>query len=273
MPSELPASALYSSPSLGRLWQKVHLACSPFILRRSVRKLYERPIPILRRHLAGIPYHWIALGCADGQKESLLAGKLPPPASFHAADTNLSLARRAAARMKGARKSCGRINLNAQLPVFRQPFSQRRLFTLFGVLPNLPPFPLLRRLSQTMRKGDLLLLSANLAPGESSLAGARKVLPQYDNHLTRQWLESTVRRFRPRLLPGRLVFGVFPDPHQRSLARIEARWISGRRVKVVLASRRPTPRQVEAWIQRARLRKIGRFLEPRQEEGIWLVTR
>ena len=33
MSPELPASALYSHPSLARLWKKVHLACSPFILR------------------------------------------------------------------------------------------------------------------------------------------------------------------------------------------------------------------------------------------------
>lgn len=235
--------------------------------------LYERPAPILRRWLAGHSYDWIALGCAAGQKESLLGKKLPPPAIFHAADTNMALAQRATARIKAARKSYGRIDLNSHLASFPPPFSPRRLFTLFGVLPNLAPLPLLRRLSQKMRKGDLLLFSANLAPETSGFLGARRILPQYDNPPTRRWLESAVRQFRPRLDPGRLFFGVFPDPRQRTLARIEARWVSGRRTTIVFSSRRPTPAQVETWIRSARLRRVARFLEPRREEGAWLVTR
>jgi len=273
MPPELPASALYASPALGRLWKKVHLACSPFILRRSVRKLYERPAPLLRRMVTGKPYDWIALGCADGQKEFLLGKKLPPPARFHAADANLTLARRAAVRMKGIRKSHGRIDLNVRLPSVPAPLSQPRLFTLFGVLPNLSPLPLLRRISRKMAKDDLLLFSANLAPGRSGFAGARQILPQYDNGLTRVWLEAAVHRYRPSLPAGKLVFGVFPDPHQKSLARIESRWLANNKNWIVFASRRPTSSQVEAWVRTTQLRKLACYLDPLGEEGVWLVTR
>ncbi|NBT36496.1 MAG: hypothetical protein EBT03_13345 [Betaproteobacteria bacterium] len=68
-------------------------------------------------------------------------------------------------------------------------------------------------------------------------------------------------------------FGIFPDPRQKSLARIEARWIGAKKTLTVFSSRRPTSSQVEAWIRSAHLRKLSRYLDPAGEEGVWLVTR
>jgi len=269
---ELPASALYSHPSLGRLWKKVHLSCSPFLKRTAVRSLYQRPASLLRQTLPS-PYSLIALGCAEGAKEALLLRKFPPPAFLLAADTNLALARRAARRLPGIRKVACRIDLSSHLPSSLSRLPRPRLFTLFGVLPNLDPLPLLRRLARRMKPEDLLLFSANLAPGKSGGAGARKVLPQYDNLPTRRWLEAAVCRYRPKLSHGGLEFGIHSDPRQRSLARIEARWLAGKKTWIAFASRRPTTAQVEAWIRSARLRRLSRFLDPKGEEGVWLVAR
>ena len=280
MPSELPASAIYSHPSLGRLWQGVHLGHSPFLHRKAVRLLYQKPASIIGRHLSH-PYTLVALGCADGTKESLLLQKLPPPALLLALDTNLSLARRAARRLHAHHKISRQVDL-ASNTVFFNPKSKihnhkslrvlPRLITLFGVLPNLNPLPLLRRLAQQMHPRDLLLFSVNLAPGNSSFAGARKVLPQYDNSTTRRWLEAAVKRYRPKLPPGTLEFGIHPDPNQNSLARIEARWICQKSTRIVFASRRPTASQVNSWIRATRLRTTARFSEPYGEEGLWLVS-
>ena len=124
-----------------------------------------------------------------------------------------------------------------------------------------------------MQSGDFLLFSANLAPDKSAFAGAHQVLPQYDNPPTRRWLEAAVRRYRPKLPRGRLAFGIFPDPRQPSLARIEARWITDQKTWIVFSSRRPTVAQVEAWISKSGFRKVARFLDPRGEEALWLVAR
>ena len=124
-----------------------------------------------------------------------------------------------------------------------------------------------------MKPGDLLLFSANLAPGTSGRAGARQVLPQYDNPPTRRWLEAAVRRYRPKLPRGRLDFSVQPDPRQPSLARIEARWVTDQKTWIVFSSRRPMVAQVEAWISKSGFKKTARFLDPRGEEGLWLVGR
>jgi hypothetical protein len=40
---------------------------------------------------------------------------------------------------------------------------------------------------------------------------------------------------------------------------------------VVFSSRRPTRLQVESWIQASGLRRLKRWIEPRGEEGVWLV--
>lgn len=270
MPSELPASALYSSPVLGRLWKKVHLTCSPFLLRPAVRRLYQRPAAYLRHRLPP-SYSLLALGCADGAKESLLLRRMPAPASLLTADTNLALARRAVRRLPGKRKSSQQIDLTTHLPASIFHLPQPHLVTLFGVLPNLDPLPLLRRIAQRMKPGDLLLFSANLAPSRSGFAGAGRVLSQYDNPPTRRWLGEALRRHRPKLPRGRLVFGVYPDPRESCLARIEARWVSPRQTWIVFASRRPTVAQVETWVRQAHLEKVARFLDRLGEEGLWLV--
>ena len=274
MPTELPASALYSHPSLGRLWKKVHLSCSPFLHRAELQRLHCLPSTRIRKHFGRQSYSLLALGCADGTKESLLLKKLPKPTSLLALDTNLSLARHAALRLPAFHKSARRGDLTSSLSlqfIFSQLSPHPTLITLFGVLPNLNPLPLLRSIRRLMKKDDLLLFSANLAPGQSSHPGALRILPQYDNRPTRNWLEAAILRYRPKLPKGHLGFGVFPDPKQKTLARIEARWISPRKIHTVFSSRRPTSSQVEAWIRSAYMRKLERYLDSIGEEGLWLV--
>ena len=276
MRSELPASALYSHPSLGRLWKKVHLSCSPFLHRTELQRLHCLPSTRIRKHFGRQSYSLLALGCADGTKESLLLKKLPKPTSLLALDTNLSLARHAALRLPAFHKSARRGDLTSSLSlqfIFSQLSPHPTLITLFGVLPNLNPLPLLRSIRRLMKKDDLLLFSANLAPGQSSHTGALRILPQYDNRPTRNWLEAAILRYRPKLPKGHLEFGVFPDPKQKTLARIEARWISLRKIHTVFSSRRPTSSQVEAWIRSAHMRKLERYIDSLGEEGLWLVTR
>jgi len=63
-----------------------------------------------------------------------------------------------------------------------------RLLTFFGLIPNFEPQLILPKLRALVRPNDLLLLSANLAPGHDYEAGVRRILPQYDNAPTRDWL-------------------------------------------------------------------------------------
>ena len=56
------------------------------------------------------------------------------------------------------------------------------------MIPNFEPQIILPKLASLVRPKDFLLFSANLAPGQNYAAGVKKVLPQYDNPLTRDWL-------------------------------------------------------------------------------------
>ena len=281
----LPASALYSHPSLARLWKEVHLICSPFYRRPAVRRLYTQPATVLRALLRHAPYNFVALGCAEGLKESLLLRKLPKPTLLLTADTCLSMAKIAARKLPAYAKIARQIDLTSPSSISRiltlpispsksKAPSSARLITLFGVLPNLDPFSLLRRLAKNMGPKDLLLFSANLAPGENGRRGARRVLSQYDNPLTHKWLQGVALRTRPRLSPGSIHFGVYPDTTQSSLSRIEARWVvENKPTHTLFSSRRPTLSQVESWIQNSGLTRIHQWIEPKGEEGVWLTSR
>jgi len=279
---QLPASALYSHPSLARLWKEVHLTYSPFYQRPAVRRLYTQPANVLRVLLRHAPYNFIALGCAEGLKESLLLRKLPKPNLLLTADTCLSMAKFAARKIPARTKIARQIDLTSPSsisriltpPIPRSKSNPARLITLFGVLPNLDPLPLLLCLAKNMAPKDLLLFSTNLAPGKNGRRGTRRVLPQYDNPLTHKWLQGVVLRTRPRLSPGLLHFGVYPDTTQSSLSRIEARWFVGNKpTHTLFSSRRPTFSQVESWIQTSGLTRIQQWIEPKGEEGVWLTTR
>jgi hypothetical protein len=282
---QLPASALYSHPSLARLWKKVHLTCSPFYQRPAVRRLYTQPTTVLRVLLRHVPYNFIALGCAEGLKESLLLRKLPKPTLLLTADTCLSMAKFAARKLPARTKITRQIDLTSPSSISRiltpptshsktKDSSPARLITLFGVLPNLDPLPLLRCLAKNMGPKDLVLFSTNLAPGKDGPRGALRVLSQYDNPLTHKWLQGVALRTRPRLSPGSIHFGVYPDTTQSSLSRIEARWVvENKPTHTLFSSRRPTLSQVESWIQSSGLACIHQWIEPLGEEGVWLVTR
>ncbi|NCZ53239.1 MAG: hypothetical protein EBY81_05025, partial [Verrucomicrobia bacterium] len=165
------------------VWKKVHLTCSPFYQRPAVRRLYTQPATVLRVLLRNAPYHFIALGCAEGFKESLLLRKLPKPALLLTADTCLSMAKFAARKLPARAKVARQIDLTSPSSISRiltppiphsksKAASPARLITLFGVLPNLDPLPLLRCLAKHMAPKDLLLFSTNLAPGKNGQRGA-----------------------------------------------------------------------------------------------------
>ena len=68
------------------------------------------------------------------------------------------------------------------------PQQPRALVTFFGMIPNFEPQEILPKLASLIRPKDFLLFSANLAPGKNYAAGMKKILPQYDNPPTRDWL-------------------------------------------------------------------------------------
>jgi L-histidine Nalpha-methyltransferase len=150
-------------------------------------------IPQWRVHLTG-------LGCGGGQKEARLLrlmaaqGKelayVPCDVSLPLVLAATSEAQNACAALPCQPLVCD-LALARDLPEIldhRDTPDTRRIITFFGMIPNFEPDSILPKLAELLRAEDLLLLSANLAPGPDYLAGVQRVMPGYDNPETRAWL-------------------------------------------------------------------------------------
>ena len=85
------------------------------------------------------------------------------------------------------------------------------LITFFGMIPNFAPQEILPKLAALIRPKDWLLFSVNLAPGPNYAAGVKKVLPQYDNALTRDWLLTFLTDLGVERADGQLSFTIKGD--------------------------------------------------------------
>ena len=163
-----------------------------------------------------------------------------------------------------------------------------RLITFFGMLPNFEPQTILPKLAGLARPNDWLLFSANLAPGPDYAAGVRRVLPQYDNPLTRDWLLTFLLDLGVERGDGDLRFTVEDDPAggvkritasfhfkrsreiQVDAERFEFR--AGETIRLFF-SYRHTPALVRTLLDRHGLEVIGEWITKSAEEGVFLLRR
>src|SRR6185503_18502242 len=100
-----------------------------------------------------------------------------------------------------------------------------RLVTFFGMLPNFEPQIILPHLAGLIRPGEYLLLSANLAPGPDYAEGVQRILPLYDNALTREWLITFLLDVGVNRNDGEIRFAIENDPANGDLKRIAAYFV------------------------------------------------
>ena len=188
----------YESHKQAAKWLALHEAYSPARRDDSCLRIYDDAFQHAMAALDTKKVHLVGLGCGGGQKEARLLELLNAPASvrYTASDVSLPLvlvAQEAAQKFVSRENSHGLVcdlatttELAGALDNFNS--DERRLVTLFGLIPNFEPAPLLSCVGALLRPGDLLLMSANLAPGPDYAAGVERVFPQYDNEPTREWL-------------------------------------------------------------------------------------
>jgi L-histidine N-alpha-methyltransferase len=162
-----------------------------------------------------------------------------------------------------------------------------RLLTFFGMIPNFEPAIILPRLAALVRPGDLLLFSANLAPGPDYAAGVQRVLPLYDNDLTRDWLLTFLFDLGVERSDGHLRFTIEGDPTGSGLKRIAAYFhfersrqlrleeqrfdfLAGDAIRLFF-SYRHTPEKVRQLLHEQGLEVLGQWITSSGEEGVFLV--
>lgn len=192
----------YDSHKQAQKWLALHEALSPSRTDPDCLAIYDRAFAAAAGRVAAEEVQVIGLGCGGGQKEArllrLLAGQ-GKKVSYRPCDVSLALAlaARQAAREAVGDLPCAPLVCDLALAgdlheVFGPPGEARgaRVITFFGMIPNFEPEVILPRLAGLAGGNDVLLLSANLAPGPDYAAGMRRIFPGYDNPPTRGWLTT-----------------------------------------------------------------------------------
>jgi L-histidine N-alpha-methyltransferase len=158
------------------------------------------------------------------------------------------------------------------------------LVTFFGMIPNFEPQDILPKLASLVGPKDYLLFSANLAPGADYAAGMKKILPQYDNPLTRDWLMAFLLDLGVERRDGKLQFEI--EDGRFGLKRIVARFHFRRSCRIGIESKtfgfkpgdsirlffsyRYTPDRVCNLLARYRLGIRDQWIAKSGEEGVFL---
>ena len=287
----------YESHKQAAKWLALHEAYSPARRDDSCLRIYDDAFRGALAALDTSQVHLVGLGCGGGQKEARLLELLNAPASvrYTASDVSLPLVLVA---QEAAQKFLARENLHGlvcdlatttELAGALDSFnaSDRRLITLFGIIPNFEPAPLLSRVAALLRPGDLLLMSANLAPGPDYAAGVERVFSQYDNEPTRDWLLTLLLDLGFERDDGALRFTIQSDERQfrRITAEFELRqardvrvfgesisFVNGERIRVFF-SYRHTSQTVRALLAEQGVEVLGEWLNDAGEEGVFLCRR
>jgi uncharacterized SAM-dependent methyltransferase len=291
----------YESVKQTHRWLAVHRACAPWLNDPDCQRVYDAAFAAAAAQHPALKAHVIGLGCGSGQKDLRLLRHLAALGRellYTPCDVSVPmvlLARQAALAFLPEEHCLPLVCDLAtaeDLPEFfqtRRPAEVPRLITFFGMLPNFEPDTILPRLAALLRPHDRLLLSANLAPGADYAAGVERVLPQYDNEPTHDWLMTLLLDLGIEREDGRLGFGIQEYPPGAGLRRIVALYrferaralhVEGERFDFapgetlrVFFSYRYTPERLRRWLSRHGLELREQWITDSEEEGVFLCRK
>lgn len=287
----------YDSIKQTQKWLALHEAHSPARLDANCLATYEEAFAAAANKIKAKRVHVLGLGCGGGQKDTQLLGLLKSHGKeIFYTPCDVSSAMVLVARQT-ALPTVPEINCfpfvcdlatAADLPgALRKggPPQVASLVTFFGMIPNFAPQEILPKLAALVRSQDWLLFSANLAPGKNYAAGVERVLPQYDNARTRDWLLTFLTDLGVERGDGKLVFKIKNDT-ANGLKRITADFHFTRpcRIKIENAavdfragetiqlffSYRYTPERVRRVLSRHGLEVCDEWIAKSGEEGVFL---
>ena len=289
----------YDSIKQTNKWLALHQVHSPSRNDRDCAATYNRAFASATKKITSKAVHLVGLGCGGGQKDTRLLKLLKAAdktISYTPSDVSVAMtlvAQQAALAMLPSEKIFPLVCDLATADDLSRLFTHRpsptayRLITFFGMIPNFEPDDILPKLAALVRRGDSLLFSANLAPGRDYDAGVKKVLPQYDNELTRDWLLTFLLDLGVERGDGELTFKV--ERGVGSLRRIVARFcfrktrslvVEGRPIRFLAGetvrlffSYRYTPELVRAELAKNGLLVCDQWITKSEEEGVFYCKR
>lgn len=289
----------YDSIKQTQKWLALHEAHSPARYDENCLATYDEAFMAAAEKIKTKSVHVIGLGCGGGQKDVQLMNQLQARGkkiSYTPCDVSVAMvliARQATLGSVPAKNCfpfvCDLATAKDLPEVFNQSPAPRasRLVTFFGMIPNFEPRQILPKLAELLRPNDFLLFSANLAPGNDYDAGMKKILPQYDNPLTHDWLTAFLFDLGVEPRDGNLRFTIETGGLglQRVVARFHFR--RARRIKVsgrefsfargdsirLFFSYRYTPALIQKLLERHGLDVSGKWIAKSAEEGVFFCRR
>jgi L-histidine N-alpha-methyltransferase len=245
----------YDSVKQTQKWLALHQVYSPTRNDENCRAIYENAFEAAAAKMKTKSVHVLGLGCGGGQKDTRLLKLLKARGKeiFYTpcdVSTAMVLVARQTALEIMPEENCLPVVCDlasaddlpemvgsarcADQTSLRGISTTVRLITFFGMIPNFEPQMILPKLASLVRPKDFLLFSANLAPGKNYAAGVKKVLPQYDNPPTREWLLTFLLDLGVERADGRLNFKI--ENGVAGLKRIVARFHFTRARRIRLGS-------------------------------------
>ena len=289
----------YDSVKQTQKWLALHQVFSPTRNDADCRAIYEKSFAAVAEKIRAKRVHVIGLGCGGGQKDArpLKLLKARDGRIFYTpcdVSTAMVLVARETALAVVPEKNCfpfvcDLATADDLSAIFDSRFAIRdpRLVTFFGMIPNFEPEEILPKLASLIRRNDFLLFSANLAPGDNYAAGVKKILPQYDNDLTRDWLMTFLLDLGIEKSAGELRFAI--EDGGFGLKRVVARFHFSRARQIELDgegfkfrrgdsirlffSYRYTPDRVVKTLAGRGLEVCGQWIAKSEEEGVFLCRR
>jgi L-histidine Nalpha-methyltransferase len=279
----------YDSYKQAQKWLALHEAYSPTRTDPHTEQIYGDAFKDLAKTARGKSVHVIGLGCGGGQKDTALLRELSAPI-YTAVDVSLPLVITAREHAKHyASETRGLVCDLETTEDIRDELCEcdasQRVLTFFGMMPNSEPDVILPRLARLVGRGDRLLLSANLAPGDNYRAGVERVLPQYDNALTKDWLLTFLYDLGVERDDGAIQFSI--EECAGGLLRIRAdfRFARDRTIRLdeetfefergetvrLFYSYRYTPERLQAELGKHALSVLEQWISATGEEGVFLI--
>lgn len=286
----------YDSVKQTQKWLALHQIYSPTRNDADCVAMYEKSFAAAAAHFESSVVHIIGLGCGGGQKDTRLLKLLKSArkeVSYTPCDVSSAMtlvARQTALTMVPDEKCfpfvCDLAAADDLPAALVTPHPS--LFTFFGMIPNFEPGIILPKLSSLIRPADWLLFSANLAPGEDYAAGVEKILPQYDNVSTREWLLTFLLDLGVERGDGELRFQIETDAAS-GLRRVAAHFYftRPRRIEIedesfefaggesiqLFFSYRYTPERIKKTLAEHGLEVCDSWQAASAEEGVFLCRR
>lgn len=285
----------YDSVKQTQKWLALHQIYSPSRKDADCHAIYEKSFQAAAEKINAKRVHVVGLGCGGGQKDTRLVKLLRARGGevfYRPCDVSTAMvlvARKTVSAVLPERDCFPFVcdlatadDLSKSL-VTRHP----SLVTFFGMIPNFEPEQIMPKLAALVGRNDALLFSANLAPGLDYAAGVKRILPQYDNDPTRDWLMTFLLDLGVERRDGKLGFTI--EDGQFGLKRVMARFhfSRSRRFEIedetfsfkagdviqLFFSYRYTPELVQTVLARFGLGVLDSWIAKSGEEGVFLCHR